>query len=246
MFERDPVIGGRTQTWREHGWVVDSGAGFFTNFYPTLSELIGACGLSDRVVDLNRKSFLVHQGEAAPLILGSTLSFLRFPFVGPWDKARMLLGTAKSALRYGRVSLSDPDQMKVLDHSSGEAFSIAAVGEAAYQYFVRPGVEPFWYFRCSDTSAALPVLLQAKAPTARFYALKDGMDAICSALTEGLDVRFGTEVQRISSRAEGGFCVEHAQGQEGVDEVVIATTAPVASRLCDGLGDERACNGSGW
>ncbi|MDP7040396.1 MAG: FAD-dependent oxidoreductase, partial [Myxococcota bacterium] len=40
LFEASAQVGGRTQTWREQNLTHDSGAGFFTNFYPNLKTYI--------------------------------------------------------------------------------------------------------------------------------------------------------------------------------------------------------------
>ena len=47
IFEANAQVGGRTQTWREQNLNHDSGAGFFTNFYPNLETYIDELELHD-------------------------------------------------------------------------------------------------------------------------------------------------------------------------------------------------------
>ena len=91
---------------------------------------------------------------------------------------------------------------------------------------MRPGVEPFWYFSCAEVSRALLLALQARAPSARFFTMRDGMDTICSRLVAALEVRTGSAVRAIE-RTGAQLRVDG----EHFDEVVVATTASVARAL---------------
>lgn len=241
VFEAQPMIGGRTAAWRQDGWVIDSGAGFFTNFYPTLWPLLPALGLQSDVVALSRTNALTFGGRLADFTLGSPVSFLRLPFLGWWDKARMAWQTAAISWRYRRLDLSRPETMAVVDDVSARDDAVQRVGERAYQFLVRPGIEPFWYTDCAQVSRAMLLALQAKAATAKFYTLRDGMESVCRGLAHGLDVRTGRAIGAIR-RVDSGLCLEglelSGEELEPFDEVVVATPAAAAARLADGLPDE--------
>lgn len=241
LFEREAQVGGRTMTWRDSGLQVDSGAGFFTNFYPTLESLLPELGLRDDVNTLSRTSVLVQDGQRGELVLGSTGSFARFPFLSKRAKLRMASATAWIAMRYGRLDLTDPQSLSVLDDQSIAEDARRRVGEATYQVIVRSGIEPFWYFSCEVVSRALALALQANAVTARFYTLREGMDSVCRALSSKLDTRTGAVVEPLVRETDGRFLVAYQRAgrrhEERFDEVVIATTASVAHHLSAKLGD---------
>lgn len=236
VFERAPAVGGRTTTWRGDGFVVDSGASFFTDFYPTLRRLADELGLQDEVQPIARSTALACDGRIAELTVGSVASFATYPFLGAAAKLKMALATAAATLRFRGLDLSRPETLAPLDDQSVHEDARRRVGEAAYQFVVRPGIEPFWYFSCDEASRALSLALLAHAATARFYTLGGGMDRLCHALVEGLEVRTGAAVDAVAWRPDG-FEVRGSHGAEHFDEVVIATTADVAASLVRGAGD---------
>lgn len=234
LFERDTVAGGRTQSVRRDGWVLDTGAGFFTNFYPHLAAQIESLGLSDQVVTLSRSSTLVREGRASALSIGSVGSFLRFDHLSAGAKLRMAMRTAAVTLRYRSLDLSEPASLAPHDTMSIADEARRKVGEEAYQYLVRPGVEPFWYFSCEEVSRALLLALQARSADARFFTLRDGMDSLCRAMITKVETRLGSEVTSIT--ADGpSLIVKTAAGEQRFDRVLVASTASVAAKLVKGL-----------
>jgi predicted NAD/FAD-dependent oxidoreductase len=234
LFEKAPVIGGRTTSWHEQGWVVDSGAGFFTNFYPNLKPLLSRLGLSDEVVQLSRSNSLTDGRAIVDFTLGSVMSFARFKFLSPAEKLRLALQTALIAVKYHNLKMSDPETLASLDDLSIKEDAIARVGENAYHFMVRPGIEPFWYFSCDVVSRALMLALQAQAVTARFFAFHGGMNVVCQRLAEGLEARTSTAVTGIAQQGTR-FVIQTADKSELFDEVVVATTGTAASQLCASL-----------
>ncbi len=241
LFERDAQVGGRTTTWRQDGLQVDSGAGFFTNFYPTLEALMPKLGIRDQVNVLSRHSVLVQDGQRGELTLGSAGSFVRFPFLGARDKLRMASATAWLTVRYAGLDITSPESLSVLDDQSIAQDARRRVGETAYQVVVRSGIEPFWYFSCEEVSRALAIALQARAATARFYAFREGMDSICRALAANIQVQTSAEVEPLLCETDGRFLVRFTRAgklhEERFDEVVVATTASVAHKLTEQLGE---------
>lgn len=241
LFERDPQIGGRTTTWRQGELKIDSGAGFFTNFYPTLESLMPKLGIRDQVNVLSRHSVLVQDGKRGELTLGSAGSFVRFPFLGARDKVRMASATAWLTVRYGGLDITSPQSLSALDDRSIADDARERVGENAYQVVVRSGIEPFWYFSCEEVSRALAVALQARAATARFYAFRDGMDSICRALAVNIETHTSAAVEPLVCETDGRLLVRYAREgapyEERFDEVIVATTASTAHTLTAQLGD---------
>ncbi len=227
LFEREDEVGGRTRSWRNGDAVIDSGAGFFTNFYPSLAELITATGLDDEVVTLSRANTLVHDGEVAPLSMGVTASFLQFPFVSMGGKLRMAAHTASATARHRSLDLSSPESLAPFDDRSITDEAVAVLGREVYEFLIRPGIEPFWYFACEDVSRSLFLALHARAATARFFTLRDGMGSLAPRLAQASEVRTATAVERVERAPGGGALVDG----EAFDAAIVATTASTATRI---------------
>ena len=80
IIEKASQLGGRTTSIRKDGWVLDTGAGFVTNFYPRLFSIAQDHEFSHEIVEMNRISGLSRGGFVAPLNVGSTISFCSFHF----------------------------------------------------------------------------------------------------------------------------------------------------------------------
>lgn len=169
---------------------------------------------------------LVYDAREVELTLGSLGSFLANPFVGIAGNLRMLTRTALATLRYRALDLAAPETLAAYDDRSIEQEALARLGRGAYELLVRPGIEPFWYFSCAEASRALLLALQARAASARFFTLRDGMDSIATRLLDGIELRAGADVHAIE-RDGAGLRIEG----ERFAEVVLATTAGVALSL---------------
>lgn len=237
MLEQQPHVGGRALSLREQGRVLDTGAGFFTNFYPALERLLDELSLRDQVVTLSRSNHLVQDGVARPMTLGSVGAFARFSGAGVRAKLRMAAGTGWATLRHRSLDITDPADLAPWDDASIEEHALRTVGEEAYHALVRPGIEPFWYFSCAEVSRALFLALQSRAADAHFFTLRHGMDSVCRAVVDRLDeVHTSVDVRQVQ-RADDGFVVRAEQGQWSCDAVVVATTASVAAKLSADLAE---------
>jgi len=241
LYEQAKSVGGRTTSWHDQGWVVDSGAGFFTNFYPTLWGLITKLGLEGEITNLSRSNALTDGEKVADFTLGSTASFANFTFLGTRAKLSMAMQTALIFAKYRHLDLSSAASLAPFDDASVRDDAVKRVGERAYQYLVRPGIEPFWFFSCESISRSLMLALQAKAATARFYTFRQGMNFVCTKLAANLDVRTGVTVDHIKPSG-AKFKITGATLADGpehiYDEVIVATTGSVAAKITAGL-DER-------
>lgn len=241
LFEREAAPGGRTTSWRGAGAPIDTGAGFFTNFYPRTRRYVRELGLEAEVMELPRTNALVHRGEIAELSLGSLRSFLALPYLSFGEKLRGIAYSARLTLRRSRLDLADPATLAPHDDTDVASEARRAMGENVYQFLVRPGIEPFWYFRCEEVSRSLLLALQAHAANARFFSLRAGTDTLCRHLAEKLATRCASEVLALEAAPGGGvrlrFRSEGSEREEPFDEVVVATTASQADRLTSDLPD---------
>lgn len=238
IFESEAAIGGRSFSYRANGEHLDTGAGFVTNFYPRLWSLAKRLNFEHLLMRLNRVTGLHHGQQLAQLDIGSALSFLRFPFVPLRSKMAMASFVAGLTLRRKQYDISSLDSMARDDDRSIGEHCIPRLGADCYDFLVRPGIEPFWYFRCDDVSASLALGLSAHAAGARFYYVAGGIDRICQQLTRAATLRTGHRVLELEQRQDGVELRGLHGGsafEERFDKVVIATTATVAHRLSSAL-----------
>jgi oxygen-dependent protoporphyrinogen oxidase len=231
LFERERHVGGRTTSLRDGGIVIDSGAGFFTDFYPRFRRLLEELDLARDVVSLSRSNALVAEGRKVPFTLGSVSSFAAYPFVPARSKLRLAMAAARAMVEFRALDLAEPATLAPVDDVSVRDDAIERVGRDAYEYVVRPGIEPFWYFSCADVSRALYLALLARAATARFFTLRDGMDSFCRTVSARVETRTGSVVERVAVTPAGVALRLDGRELPGFDAVVVATTATVAEAL---------------
>lgn len=254
VFEREAFVGGRVHTHRGDGFSVNTGAGFFTNFYPHFSALVHELGLKNKIVE-NPKVVTLADGERSyDYHLDSVPSFFRIPFLNRTDKFKLIRLTLSLIMKKKRLNLADPHALAVFDKESIAVFSRRKLGERAYQYLVRTAIEPYWYFSCEEASVAMMLSLQAVASSAKFYSLKGGIDQVAQRMLEEEDLRLGTAIKKINHDDSGKLILQidsatprsagHSNSNENTysqpepvnhsfDGVVIATTATIAEKLTE-------------
>lgn len=238
LYERGPAPGGRCLTHRERGHCLDTGAAFITNFYPRFMALAAELGCDGAIQELHRVTGLKRGDRVGLLNISSPSSFLRFPLLGLKHKARMALWTARLTLQRRRYDIACPETLLDVDARSVAEHAIEAVGAEAYHTLVRPGIEPFWYFRCEDVSEGLAVGLTAHAAGARFFHLEGGIDQVCQRMAQHAELHTHTEVTALQRRGDQIEVHSRRDGDDAVrlfDAVVIAATATTARHLIEAL-----------
>jgi len=234
LFEAASQLGGRATTSRTDGVTIDTGAGFICNFYPEVLATLDTLGLRGDVVPLAPTSGFLKDGQLGTMTLGSIGSFLRFPFLGWRDKARFAAEMGKRTLQRRRYDLHDPHILAPYDTEDMATASIRELGESIYHHGIRPGVEPFWFFRCEDASQAMLLALCSRVVEGGIVGLRGGMDTLATALARDADVRLDSPV-----RSVGPGSVVDGEAFEGV---VVALPGSGALRVADAVltPDQRA------
>lgn len=237
LFEKEQHLGGRTRTWRGSELTINTGAAFFTNFYPLMWELLSILGLSRQMVNNDKEIVLCDTHQSYRYQLASIASFFRIPWLTLREKLRVIRLTAGLLLRKTRYDLVDPKRLADFDHESIAEYARRKLGDNVYEHLIRPAVEPYWYFSCEDASAALLMALQAEAPGAQFYSLRGGMDQLASHLAKDVAKHSECEVLEIVRTSDGKFQVTTTSGihETLFDGVIVATQAPQALQLVESL-----------
>ena len=218
VYEKESALGGRTRTHRADRFQLDTGAAFVTNFYPKVFELAQRLGFKDSIQEMVRISGLHHDGQTAELNVGSTISFLKFPFLGLSDKMKMAAWTAGLTLKKNRYDLAIPKTLIEHDAQSAGDYAREKLNERIYDFLIRPGIEPFWYFSCEDVSAGMVIGLTSKAAGARFYYFRNGIDELAQQLLANTQLHCNHEVLNIQYEDEH-FEITTNQTQNGPSKI---------------------------
>ena len=100
------------------------------------------------------------------------------------------------------------------------------MSENVYQYLIRPGVEPFWYFSCDDVSRAMTTVLQGRAADAKFYTFKRGMSQISEKLLAKANLHLSSTVNQLSRKEnmiEITYLKDGIESSIKVDKIIVAT-----------------------
>ena len=148
----------------------------------------------------------------------------------PAGKLRAAAMFARASLRRG-VHIAKVKRLARLDRGETvEHWGLRTVGETAYHYLLRTGIEPFFYVGCEDISAAFGKALVRHALKWQLLVLPAGMGALCDALAQRVEVRTGCQASGIEVR-DASVAVHHAGGTVEADYAVIAAPATAVAKL---------------
>ncbi len=229
VLEAAAAIGGRTRSERVGEFVVNTGAGFLTTFYDETLKLLAELGIATAVPTPQLGVMATPFGKLE-LNLSSPRRILQFPLITMASKLRTAAALARAALR-GRTHMARPARLAWLDRGESiEQWGRRAMGDTAYEYLLRSGVEPFFYIGAEELSAALGKALLRHAHGWQLLVVPDGMGALCEALARGVEVRTGCHVGGIDVR-DRSVEVRHAGGVLEADACILAAPASAIAAL---------------
>jgi oxygen-dependent protoporphyrinogen oxidase len=237
VLEASNAIGGRTRTERVGGFTVNTGAGFVASFYDTTLSLLRELRLETAALNPQLGVVATPFGKLE-LDLSSPSRILRFPLISTSGKLRAAAMFARAALRRG-VHIAKVARLARLDRGETvEQWGLRTVGETAYHYLIRTGIEPFFYVGCEDISAAFGKALVHHALKWQLLVLPAGMGALCDALAQRVEVRTGCQASGIELRGDESVAVHHAGGTVEADYVVVAAPASAVAKLEGAVADQ--------
>jgi protoporphyrinogen oxidase len=241
VLEASPWVGGRTRSVNIDGATLNTGAAFFASFY---SETLHLC----REVGIELVRPYIHPGRAGslrqmatadatlPYSPGTIKGFLGFPLVPLSAKIKFLALLARLTVGQ-RLHISDPESLVALDEGDASTWARHVVGDAAYHYFVRPAIEPFFYMGAEEVSTAVAKALLRHAVSWSLWTPRQGMGSFCVALSKLVDCRVNSRVNRIES-AGSSLRVHYGSERIDADAVVLAIPAPAIAQFDAPLLDE--------
>ena len=146
----------------------------------------------------------------------------------------MLRETLAMTLKHRHDHLYDCETLAEYDDDSIAAYIRKRCNDEVYHAFIRPGIEPFWYFSCEEVSQSLLLALQSKAADAKFYTFAKGMDTFCRSVTKDMQVHTNTAIEDIAYQ-DNEFILQTKVESFRSDFLVIASTASVATKITTNL-----------
>jgi oxygen-dependent protoporphyrinogen oxidase len=235
VLEAATSIGGRTRTERVGDFIVNTGATFIASFFDRTLALLEELKIA--VTEPAQEPGIVSTSFGKlPLDLRSVRRILEFPLISAFDKLR-------AAALFGRVLLRRPihvadlASLARLDRGATvERWGRRALGSTGYDYILRSGIEPFFYFGADEASAAFGKALLRHAVRWRTRVLRDGMGTFCDALAQRLEVRTGCVARGIEERPDR-VLLHHSGGTVEADYAVLAVPAPAIADMESAIPD---------
>jgi oxygen-dependent protoporphyrinogen oxidase len=259
VFEQGQVIGGRMQSERAGGFLMEHGPNSLVAPVPAAEDLIARAGLGGERVDKGeraRRRYLVRDGRirglsVAPhglftsgyLSLAARLRLLLEPFVPAVEADESIAGFARRRfgpefLDYlidplvGGLYAGDPERLSVdsvLPQLKGLERRHGSVLRGVLRARLARGY--------GDPSHPANRML---------FSLRGGLGSLPPALAAGLPgrIHLNTRALAISPCAGGGYLLHMRRGDETLsllaDRVIVATPAPVAAELLAGVSPDLA------
>src|SRR5262245_16749984 len=143
VLEAANVIGGRTRTERVGEFVVSTGASFVATFYDATLALLRDLRL-ETFAPTPQSGVLATPLGKLEFELSSPRRILEFPLISTAGKVRAGAMFARAMLRR-RLHIAKPARLARLDRGETvERWGLRTVGETAYHYLLRTGIEPFF------------------------------------------------------------------------------------------------------
>jgi predicted NAD/FAD-dependent oxidoreductase len=172
-----------------------------------------------------------------PLDLFSLRRILRFPLTS-WSGKLRTLALFGRVLFNRRSHIADLSALARMDRGGTiESWGKRTLGDTAYDYILRSGVEPFFYFGAHEASSALGKALLRHAIRWRTLVLTGGSQALCDALARRLEVRTGCVAGTVEV-GDSAVRVDHSGGRVEADYAILAAPAPVLAGFEGSLAEE--------
>lgn len=196
--------GGRVQTERHGGYLVDTGPDALTAGYTSYLRLVDELGLADRLVDTSAVIGLVKQGRLIDIDPGRLLSLPFTPALSVRAKLRLVAGFLKLRKAIANVDSFDMSRSAGLDDPELTAhdFAVRHFGMEVADYLIDP------MMRLTTGSGAhqascVNVLGALGAWSGTLRNVRGGLAAVTNELASRLDVRYGATVTQVDETGSG-------------------------------------------
>ncbi len=241
LFEAAPSCGGLASAWRIGDITWDR------HYHVTLysdgevRSLLGELGLDSAMQWRKTKTSFYHDGKLHPF--SSALDYLRFPLLGPIEKAR---------LGYTILHASRLTDWRSLEHQTVEEWLTSLSGTGVFQKIWKPLLQAKLGESYTNTSATFLWATIQRMYAARRSGLKEELfgylpGGYARLLTEfeaalrrnNVHICLNARTQSVCKLGESGLTVTLSHGRTmSFDRVIVTAPGPIASSLCPDLTSE--------
>ena len=229
LFESSDRVGGRLSSESRDGFVYERGTQFYTTSYRNALGLIRELGLESELRKTSRWIAVLKDGRARRMPAGTlfVLYALTTRLLGLRDILRFTWHT--TSFRWPPTD--NYSAWAAYDDEGAAEWSARCLGRAG-DYLLEPVLAGGMMQRIEESSraVALAVLALTESGRSKDMTLARGNDSLAQAMASRLEVKLESPVQAIEPSA-GGVTLRLPGETVRADQVVLATTAPVASRL---------------
>lgn len=238
VLEAEDHAGGRVETIKEHGYVVDTGATAIAARYPIFTALAEEMGCE--IVPTAPYLGVVRDGRIHSLKLDDLVrSGLKTKLLSWPTKLRMtrLVAEIVAAKARGRLDYDNLSKAAILDDETAQSYVRRVAGTEADQFFGEPVTRALLLANSDQVSRVelMSGLINAVAGT--LGTIIGGQAEIISRMVQRIgDVQTSSPVEEVV-RTPSGVRVSYrdAVGKPRIEEfdaAVVATPLPVAARIC--------------
>jgi protoporphyrinogen oxidase len=230
IFEAAAHAGGLAAGFKEPGWQ-SSVEQFYHHWFQSDSEMLGLIrelGWSERVSFPRPKTVVYHNGKFHPL--DSVLAALTFPGFKFFDMVRFGLVT---------VYLRFLARWKPLEKSTADAWMRRWYGGKLYSMQFEPLLQGKFGPFVKEVNMAW-FWARLKTRTTRLGTYRGGFqqfadDFAANLRSRGVEIHLSTPVKKIAPLPEGGLQVEHGEGGETFDRVLVTLSPGQMAKLAPDL-----------
>ncbi len=242
VLEESPVIGGRMSCLRREGWTFNRAAGILPGSYQSIKGLItDVCGSG--AVETMQPRIGVPRGGRVHVLRGSgpgsVLDGIRTDVLSPRSKllmGRLALDAARMA---GSLSFANLGLAQRFDTESAADYAERRLNSEIREFVVEPLVRGLFASNADRVSVVDLFFSAVRFMGGGLIRFSGGIDFLCRAIAEQVDVRTGAGVVAVE-RGERGATVtwvqDGAERTETAAGVVIAVPGTRVSALYPGLG----------
>ncbi len=238
VLEGASHVGGRMSTYQHAGLVVDRASQMFSDQSAALMPFVESLGLRQELTAIPRGGLMVRDAMLHRLDVLDPLSVLRASFATGLfrvpELGRMLFGGLELASGDYDRSMLDYAAWQDLDNTTAAEWATRMFGKAFCDYVAEPMLAGPTFLEPEDVSRVPLVWLLLFFHRAReLLTFTKGMQTLPDALAKKVDTTTNVPVDRVESRGDS-VRVFTRGGSEDADWVILATPAPIASRMYAG------------
>lgn len=232
VFEKGSHVGGRMASRNHQFHCFDLGAQFVSKSYAATLAYCRELGLSENWRELSHLTTHLYANDQLHLAsYGTLMEFLRYSYLPPLTRIRLLLFIAALRLRAHNIDFFDLSTGTDFDNQSAYAFAVKWAGQEIADKVVDALVSAYHFHHSREMSlGAFLGCLHHFTHYFTFHQMIRDMSTLPEALAAKLTVHTNCAVQSLQTTAQGIHLI--ADGREAnFDSAVLATPGAVTRQI---------------